>query len=138
VPLIEQVLEKNPQTVKVVFKNMPLGNHKMAEPSARAALAANEQGKFWEYHDKLFALKKITPESFTKIAQELNLDMDKFNKDMQSPEIRAKLQKDLVDAQDAGVGGTPTIFINGRAPKQRSLEGFQVMIDEELVKKGVN
>lgn len=135
-PLIEQVLEKNPQTVKVVFKNMPLRNHKMAEPSARAALAANEQGKFWEYHDKLFAQKKLTKASLTQIAKELNLDMAKFERDMKSPEIRGKLQKDLVDAQKAGVNGTPTIYINGRVPKQRSLEGFQLVIDEELVKKG--
>lgn len=136
-PLIEQVLEKNPQTVKVVFKNMPLRNHRMAEPSARAALAAYEQGKFWEYHDKLFAQKKITQDSLTEIAKELNLDMEKFNKDMKSPEVRAMLQKDLVDAQKAGVSGTPTIYINGRTPKDRSLEGLQVVIDEELAKKGV-
>ena len=116
---------------------MPLRNHKMAEPSARAALAANEQGKFWEYHDKLFAQKKLTQSSLTQIAKDLNLDISKFEKDMKSPEIRGKLQKDLVDAQKAGVSGTPTIYINGRVPKQRSLEGFQMMIDEELVKKGV-
>ena len=51
IPLLEQVMEKNPDTVKLVFKNMPLRFHKMAEPSARAALAAKEQGKFWEFLD---------------------------------------------------------------------------------------
>ena len=53
-PLLEQVLEKNPDTVKIVFKNMPLRFHKFAEPSARAALAAHKQGKFWEFHEALY------------------------------------------------------------------------------------
>lgn len=136
-PLIEQVLEKNPQTVKVVFKNMPLGIHKMAKPAAEAALAAHEQGKFWEYHDQLFGQKKITKESLTQIATVLELDMAKFEKDMASPKVKGQLQKDLRDAQKAGVTGTPTIFINGRKPKQRNLRGFQAIINDELRKKGV-
>jgi protein-disulfide isomerase len=131
------VLEKNPKTVKVVFKNMPLGMHKMAQPAAKAALAAHEQGKFWDYHDQLFAQKKLTRESFKQIATVLKLDIPKFEKDMASPKIMAQLQKDLRDAQKAGVTGTPTIFINGRVPKQRNLNGFQAIIDDELSKKGV-
>ncbi len=135
-PLIEQVLHRNPKTVNLVFKNMPLKFHKMAEPSARAALAAHEQGKFWEYHDRLFAASKLTDELLTRTASELGLDMARFEQDMASPTIRAKIQKDLIDAQKAGVTGTPTIFINGRVPKQRSVEGFQAIIDDELTKLG--
>lgn len=135
-PLLDQVIEKNAKTVKLVFKNMPLRFHKMAEPSARAALAAKEQGKFWEFHDKLFAAKKLSKEVINEIAVELNLDIEKFNKDMASPQIQAKIQKDLIDAQKAGVTGTPTIFINGRKPQQRSPEGFQAIIDDELSKAG--
>jgi protein-disulfide isomerase len=134
VPLLEQVLEKNPQTVKLVFKNMPLKFHKFADPAARAALAANEQGKFWEFHDKLFAAKKIDTEVIKQIAKELGLDMARFETDMNSPRIRSKLQQDLIDAQKAGVTGTPTVFINGRVPKQRNLKGFQEIIDDELQK----
>jgi protein-disulfide isomerase len=136
VPLLEQVLEKNPDTVKVVFKNMPLQFHKMAQPAALAALAAHEQGKFWEYHDKLFAEKKLTKNTAKKIAEALSLDMAQFNADMKSPKIRAKLQKDMRDAKAAGVTGTPTVFINGRKLKQRSLKGFQTLIDDELKKLG--
>lgn len=138
VPLLEEVLAKNPKTVKLAFKNMPLKFHKFAEPAARAALAAGEQGKFWEFHDRLFALPKPNPEAIKKIATDLNLDMAKFEKDMASPEIQARIQKDFVDAQNAGVSGTPTVFINGRAPKQRNLEGFQQIIDEELKKTKEN
>jgi protein-disulfide isomerase len=138
VPLIEQVLEKNPKSVKVVFKNMPLGMHKMAQSAAKAALAAHEQGKFWDFHDQLFAQKSLTKDSLSQIAVALGLDTAKFDKDMASPKIMAQLQKDLRDAQKAGVTGTPSVFINGRVPKQRSLRGFQAIIDDELRKKGAN
>ena len=115
---------------------MPLKFHKNAEPAARAALAAREQGKFWEFHDKLFAAKKVTRKLIKEIAVELNLDIPRFEKDMNSAKIRSKLQQDLIDAKKAGVTGTPTVFINGRIPKQRSLQGFQMLINDELKKLG--
>ncbi len=136
VPLLDQVMEQYKGKVKLVFKNMPLQFHEMAEPAARAALAANEQGKFWEFHDKLFALPQLKPEALTAVAVALGLDMARFNSDMQSPMIQQKLSKDMVDAQKAGVTGTPTLYINGRKLKQRSIEGFQVLIDDELKKAG--
>ena len=131
-PLLEQVLEKNPDTVKIVFKNMPLNFHKFADPSARAALAAFNQGKFWEFHDKLFGAEKLSNELINNIAVELNLDIAQFNKDMNSPEVKQMIKKDLLDARNAGVTGTPTIFINGKKLKNRSLDGFQALIDQEL------
>jgi protein-disulfide isomerase len=130
------VLEKNPQTVKLVFKNKPLKFHKMAMPSARAAFAAREQGKFWEFHDRLFAEKKLSKEAFYKIAQDLKFDIPQFEKDMASPKIQTSINKDLADAKKAGVTSTPTAFINGRIPKQRSLVGFQNIINDELRKLG--
>ena len=131
-PLLEQVLEKNPDTVKIAFKNMPLRFHKFADPSARAALAAHKQGKFWEFHDKLFSVEKLNNEVINNVAVEMQLDMAQFKKDMNSPEIRQMVNKDLLDAQKAGVTGTPTIFVNGKKLKNRSLAGFQAMIDKEL------
>lgn len=136
VPLLDQVMEKYKGKIKLVFKNMPLQFHEMAEPSARAALAANEQGKFWEFHDKLFTLAQLNPEAITEIATALGLDMARFNTDMQSPAIRQKLNKDMLDAQKAGVTGTPTLYINGRKLKQRSLVGFETLINDELKKAG--
>lgn len=133
-PLIDEVLKRNPKTLKVVLKNMPLKFHKMARPAAYAALAAHEQGKFWEYHDKLFATEKITDDTFEKIATELELDLEKFKTDMKSPEVLAKVEKDLQDAKKAGVTGTPTVFINGRRPQQRSPQAYQAIINEELQK----
>lgn len=111
---------------------MPLRFHKFADPSARAALAAGEQGKYWEFHDALFSADKLSLELINNIAVKLGLDIAKFNKDMDSPAIRQKINKDLQDAQQAGVTGTPTVFINGKKLKNRSLQGFQEMIDAEL------
>lgn len=133
-PLIDQVLKSNPKTLKVVFKNMPLDFHKMARPAAYAALAAQEQGKFWKFHDLLFSEKNLSLKAIDKIAADLKLDMKKFKADMKSPEILAKVEKDIQDAQKAGVTGTPTVFINGRRPQQRSPQGYQTIIDEELQK----
>lgn len=113
---------------------MPLNFHKMAQPAAKAAFAAREQGKFWEFHDRLFAEKKLSKEGINKIASDLKLDMVRFEKDMLSPKIQKLINKDLQDAKKAGVTGTPTAFINGRIPKQRSLAGFQAIIDDELRK----
>lgn len=128
------MFEKNPETVKIAYKHLPLRNHKMARPAALASMAANEQGKFWDYHDKLFAESKIIPTSIDKIANDLGLDLNQFKKDMNSPRLQQIVAGDVKDAGSLGVTGTPTIFINGRKLKQRSLEGFQAMIDEELSK----
>jgi len=134
-PLLAQVLEKNPETVKVVFKNMPLNFHKFAQPAAKAALAAEKQGKFWEFHDELFALGKLNDQAINDIATKLNLDIVKWKKDKDSAEIKRKVNVDIQDAQKAGVTGTPTIFINGRLLKNRNIQGFQQIINEELKKQ---
>ncbi len=128
------MLKQNEQTVKLIFKNLPLPNHKEAQPAALAALAANQQGKFWEYHDKLFAEKKIEISDLDRIATELGLDMNKFKKDMSSSKLQKQLRADMLEAKQIGVTGTPTVFVNGRRLKQRSIKGFQDLIDKEMAK----
>lgn len=136
-PLLEQVLENNPDTLKMVLKNMPLRFHKFADPAARAALAAGEQGKYWEYHDELFAISpKLDAKALLGIATKLGLDINKFRKDMNSDAIRKKIAKDLSDAKAVGVTGTPTIFIDGIKVQNRTLPAIQELIDEELATKG--
>ena len=108
--------------------------HDQAQAAALAALAAGKQGKFWEYHDELFAEKKITQVSFERIATELGLELEKFKTDMQSKELVNRLRNDMAEAQENGITGTPSIFINGRKLQQRSLNGFQKLIDEEMEK----
>jgi len=104
--------------------------------AAIAALAANQQGKFWEFHSELFKnYNKLSDAQFEEIAKSLELDMDQFKQDMQNPALAAIVQRDLKDGVEAGVRGTPSIFVNGRMLQQRSLPGFKQVIDDELAKK---
>jgi len=133
--VLEQVLDKNPNQVKLVFKNFPLRNHKFAIPAAIAALAAEKQGKFWEFHDLLFKdYNRLNEQKVKEIAQQLNLDMEKFEKDRKDPQIRAMINRDLAEGNPAGVQGTPTVFINGRLLRNRSMAGFQELIEKALKK----
>lgn len=135
-PLLDQVIEKYPQDVKVVFKNYPIKSHKNARPAAEAALAAGEQRKFWEMHDLLFEnYNKLNTKKIEELAMELELDMEKFQKDMKSNKVKKRLDLDMRDAKRANVTGTPTVFINGRRLKRRSLDGFTKLIEEELQKQ---
>ena len=131
------MLEQYPNDVKLVFKNFPLTRiHKSAQNAAIAALAANQQGKFWEYHAELFKnYNNLNDAKFEEFAQSLGLNMEQFKQDMKNPALAAMVQRDLKDGVAAGVRGTPSIFINGRVLQQRSLPGFKNVIDEELAKK---
>ncbi len=136
-PLLEQVLEKYPDDVKIVYKNFPLRNHKFAIKAATAALAAESQGKFWEFHDLLFKnYNKLNDQKIREIALELSLDQTEFEKKMKDPKITAMIRQDVREGAQAGVRGTPSIFINGRRLNDRSLKGFQAVIDKELQKLG--
>lgn len=108
--------------------------HKEAEPAAIAAIAAHNQGKFWQMHDALFATEKLDKQTIEQAAVTAGLDIEQFKKDIASPVTRQQLGKDLLDAQKAEISGTPTIFINGRRVKSRSPEDIQKMIDQELQK----
>ena len=132
-PLFEQVLDKYPDSVKVVFKHYPLSFHNQALPAALASMAAAEQGKFWEYHDELFINQKsLAKEKYLEIAENLGLDLKKFSLDMMRPSLRQKIEQDVAEAQKAGVTGTPTIFVNGRMLKNRNIASLSKLIDEEL------
>ena len=136
-PVFEQVLEKYPQDVKVVFKNFPLPNHKFAEKAAIAALAAGEQGKFWEFHDLLFEnYNKLNDQKIQEIAQAVGLNLEAYEKKKNDPAVKRKVNQDISEGRQAGVRGTPTIFINGVRLRDRSLKGFQTAIDKQLEKLG--
>lgn len=134
-PLLEQVLENNTGKVKLVFKNFPLQRHKYAMKAAEAVLAADARGKFWEFHDRLFLeYDKLSDQKIMEIAGSLGFNITDFEKEMKRPDVLAKIQKDILDGREAGVRGTPTVFINGRRLRHWSLEGFQILIDKELGK----
>jgi protein-disulfide isomerase len=134
-PLLEQVLKQYPKEVKVVFKNFPLRSHNLAKPAAIAAWAAGQQGKFWEMHDLIFAnYNKLSEAKLTEFAQQIGLNMEQFNKDLLNPAAEQRIQADLENGIEAGVRGTPTLFVNGRRVQNRSLAGLKNMIEAELVK----
>ncbi|MFO7761449.1 MAG: DsbA family protein [Thermodesulfobacteriota bacterium] len=137
--LLEKLVEENQGKVKVVYKHFPLRTHKKAKFAALAAIAAHNQGKFWTYHDKLFQnSSSLNPATFKKIAEELNLDLKQFKEDYQSLETRKKVEQDIKSGHEAGVRGTPTLFVNGRKVQNRTFQGIQDMINEELATEQKN
>jgi len=99
----------------VVWKNLPLSFHPNAMPAAMAAMAANEQGKFWDMHDKIFAnQQKMSRDQYLAYAKELKLDVAKFTKSMDDAALKAQIEADMADAGKLGVSGTPGFFVNGK------------------------
>ena len=127
--------ERYPKDVKLVIKQFPLPAHGYAKKAAIAALAAGRQGKFWDMHEKLFANQKdLSDAKVEAIAGELDLNLEQFDKDLKDPALTSFIDKDTNDGFKAGVQGTPAIFINGKSFTQRSLQGFEQVIDAELKK----
>ena len=96
---INALKQKYGDKLNFVYKNLPLPFHPEAMPSARAALAASKQGKFYEYHDKLFDNQtQLGEDTYVKIAQELGLNMEKFNTDRNSKEVEDQIKKESEQA----------------------------------------
>jgi protein-disulfide isomerase len=136
---VRQLEQEYQGKLRVAFKHQPLPNHPNAMPAATASLAANEQGKFWEMHDKLFANQtKLDRASLEGYAKELGLDMARFKEAMDSNKFQAHIAADSSHGTEIGAGGTPTFFVNGRKiVGAKPIEVFRKMIDEELRKGGV-
>jgi protein-disulfide isomerase len=134
---VDQVLKAYPKDVKFVYKEFPLTSiHRNALNAARAAVAAQKQGKFWEMHDKIFANQRaLSPDNLKQYAQEIGLDVPRFEKDMASPEVQKQVDDDMKLAQEVQVRGTPTLFLNGKRVMNRSFEGLKEMIDQALRQK---
>jgi protein-disulfide isomerase len=135
-PTLAKLLETYPGKVRVAFKHLPLRIHPDAPAAHAAAEAANRQGKFWEMYDKIFANQRdLKPETFKKYAQEIGLDVAKFDKDVADPSVKAKIDADSKEADKLGVAGTPAFFINGKyLSGAQPYETFQKMVDEQLAK----
>jgi 2-hydroxychromene-2-carboxylate isomerase len=114
-PELEAVWEKRRDKVRFVYKYMPLPMHPHGEIAARAAIAAQMQGKFWEMEKLLFANgQHLEQPDLEKYASSIGLDLQKFRADMQSPEAKGRLDADRKVGDDLHIKGTPTIFIDGR------------------------
>ncbi len=129
-PVLEQVLETYPNDVKIIFKAFPLRIHEFSMKAATAALAAGAQGKFWEFHDLLFENHNgLNDKKITDIAIELKLNMQQFHEEMKGPLIASRIERDITEGKEAGIGGTPAIFINGRALRKDPKISFGAAID---------
>ena len=136
-PTVAQVLSTYGDRIRLVYRHLPLPNHPNARPAAEAAACANEQGKFWEYHDRLFAdQSKLAAADLKKHAADLGLDAGKFNACVETRRFQKDVDADMDAAQLLGVSGTPHFFINGRPLSgAQPLESFKEIIDQELARK---
>jgi protein-disulfide isomerase len=134
-PEIEKKYIKTGQ-VKFVYRDFPLSFHQYAQKAAEAAECADEQGKFWNYHDKLFQNQNsLDLGSLKTYAQQLGLGMTKFNDCLDAGSMNAEVQKDVSDGGSYGVSGTPAFFINGTPlTGAQPFEEFEKIIEQELKK----
>lgn len=138
IDLLDQVLAQNPETVKLVFKHFPLSNHQFAVKAAIASMVAHEDAKFWPFHDQLFKnYNRLDDKKIEEIAQELGFDQKVFDEKIKNTVLLDQVKNDYRQGVDAGVRGTPTLYINGQVVRDRSLNGIQAMIDDALEKAKV-
>jgi protein-disulfide isomerase len=133
-PTVDALLKKYDGKIKVVWKNQPLPFHPNARPAAKAAMAANDQGEFWEMHAKLFANQAaLSDEKYEQFAKEIGLDMAKFKADVASTKYDAAIDADSTQGKGVGANGTPTFFINGKKfVGAQPQEAFEAQIDAAL------
>jgi len=137
-PTVEKLMKDYDGKVRLVFRHFPLSFHPNAEKAAEAAACAQDQGKFWQMHDKMFSnQQKLAVEDLKTFAKDIGLDQGKFDKCLDSGEKAAMVSADEKDGESAGVSGTPAffingIFINGAVP----YEQFKEAVDRELKGKG--
>jgi len=137
-PTIAEVEKKYGDKVRVVFRQFPLSFHEHAEKAAEASLCALDQGKFWQMHDAMFGNQQaLGVDQLKAKAAELGMDADKFNKCVDSGEKAAAIQADQKAGAEAGVSGTPAMFINGRFINGAvPIDQVTPVIDDEIRRAG--
>ncbi len=129
-----QVRDEYGNKVRLVYLDFPLSMHPYAMGAAEAARCAGEQGKFWPYHDALFAdPSKLAPKDLKQLAGKLKLNTKKFNSCFDHAKYKAAIDKDIAQGRELGVDGTPGFFINGRPLSgAQPAPVFEALINEEL------
>ncbi len=133
-PVLRQLRDLYKDQVRLVYRDFPLSSHPQARPAAEAAHCAHEQGKFWAYHDALFAqAPDLKTSDYVTLANRLGLNQAEFTACLAGTRPKAAVARDLADAQGLGLSGTPTFFINGRYLSGfQSLETLRQHIEREL------
>ena len=131
-PAIHDLMDKHKDEIKFVFKHFPLSFHQDAGPAAAASIAAQEQGKFWEFRYALASHnRELNPETFKKVAKEVGLDMAKFEKSMALDSAKQKrIDEDFQLGVKVGVQGTPNFYINGKRQDRFSPELVEKLLKE--------
>ena len=136
-PTLKELRTKYGDRMRLVWKDFPLTQiHPQAFVAAQAGNCAREQGKFWEYHDKLFANQSaLTADSLKKYAADTGLDTGKFNQCLDGSKYEARVEDALAAGKGLGISSTPTVYVNGRMINgAQPIEVFQSVIDEELAR----
>jgi protein-disulfide isomerase len=131
------VLDRYPGKVRLAYRDFPLDSiHPQARRAAEAARCAHDQGKFWEYHDVLFAQSpQLALENLRRYAGQVGLDVAKFDSCLTTGTHKATVQRDLDEGNRLGITGTPSFFINGRTLSgAQPLEAFTRLIEQELAR----
>lgn len=138
-PSLAQAKEIYGDKVRFVFRQFPLNIHPQAPKAAEASLCANEQGKFWEMHDTLFAdQQKLAVADLKASAAKLGLDSAKFDACLDGGAMAQIVSRDMADGMAAGVSGTPALFVNGRFINGAvPFEELARVINDELSRKGI-
>jgi protein-disulfide isomerase len=138
-PTLKELRAKYGDRMRLVWKDFPLTQiHPQAFVAAQAGNCAREQGKFWEYHDKLFANQSaLQPDSLKKYAADAGLDTAKFNQCLDSSKYEARVEDALTAGNHLGISSTPTLYVNGRMINgAQPIEVFESVIDDELARGG--
>ncbi len=132
-PILSQLLEQHAGDLKITFRAYPVRSHAEARPAAYAALAAFRQGRFEDYHVRLYHRQnELGPACDEKLARDLGLDLERFRRDFEDPELREMVERDLRTAIRIGVKAAPTLFVNGQRLSDWTVEGLQSLIESEL------
>jgi len=135
-PTLEQIEREYGDQVRIVFKHLPLAMHAKAPAAHAASEAAHRQGKFWQMHDLIFSDQaNMSPEKYVEYAKQLGLDVDRFQRDVASADVKSRIDADSQEAARLGVTGTPAFFVNGRfLSGAQPFPAFKQLIDQELGK----
>jgi protein-disulfide isomerase len=134
-PTVHQIAQRYPEKVRIVYRHFPLDNiHPQARGASEAAACAEEQGKFWEYHEQVFqSSPKLEKEALRQAAEKAKLDLASYDQCVAERRHQAKVEKDLEAGRAAGVSGTPAFFVNGiPLSGAQPPEKFVDLIEKEL------
>jgi protein-disulfide isomerase len=132
-PGVKALSEEYGDRVTFVYRHFPLRQHQFAKKAAEAVEAAGAQGKFWEMHDKLYENQQnLTESDLTRYAEELGLDIARFNQELTGSTYAALVEQNLAAGLDAGVGATPTFFVGEQRIEGADITALKAAIDAAL------